>query len=127
MLVDINICRLAAGDKAILDDGRNWSEVSRHAHNHLNKNLRLASGRRYLLLGKNGCGKSTLLKAMASGTLEGWPAHVTTFLVDQELAMMGDEGRTVVDTVLAADTQGKSLQDEIAMLEEMDGNVQAYV
>ena len=47
MLVDINICRLAAGDDdlALLDDGRNWSSVSRHASDHLNKNLRLESGR----------------------------------------------------------------------------------
>ena len=50
MLVDINICRLSAGDDdlALLDDGRNWSSVSRHASDHLNKNLRLESGR-YIL------------------------------------------------------------------------------
>ena len=118
MLVDINICRLAAGEKAILDDGRNWSEVSRHAHSHLNKNLRLSSGGRYLLLGKNGCGKSTLLQAMAASTLEGWPANVTTFLVDQNFTM--DETNTVVEAVLSADTHGKSIQDEINRLEEAD-------
>ena len=120
MLVDINICRLSAGDGelAILDDGRNWSSVSRHASDHLNKNLRLASGRRYLLLGKNGCGKSTLLRAIDSGELEGWPEAVSTFLVDQDLTM--DGARSVLDTVLAADTQGKAIQDEISILEEMD-------
>ena len=120
MLVDINISRLSAGDGelAILDDGRNWSAVSRHAYDHLNKNLRLASGRRYLLLGKNGCGKSTLLRAIDSGELEGWPDAVSTFLVDQDLTM--DGARTVLETVLAADTDGKAIQDEIGILEEAD-------
>ena len=120
MLVDINICRLSAGDGdlAILDDGRNWSSVSRHAHDHLDKNLRLASGRRYLLLGKNGCGKSTLLRAIDSGELEGWPQYISTFLVDQDLTM--DNARTVLETVLAADTHGKAIQDEINTLEDMD-------
>ena len=118
MLVDINICRLSAGELAILDDGRNWSAVSRHANDHLNKNLRLASGRRYLLLGKNGCGKSTLLRAIDSGELEDWPQAVSTFLVDQDLTM--DGARTVLETVLAADTHGKAIQDEINALEDMD-------
>ena len=118
MLVDINICRLSAGEQAILDDGRNWSAVSRHAHDHLSKNLRLAAGRRYLLLGKNGCGKSTLLRAIDSGELEGWPEAVSTFLVDQDLTM--DRERTVLETVLAADSHGKAIQDEISALEDID-------
>ena len=55
---------------------------------------------------------------MAASTLEGWPANVTTFLVDQNFTM--DETNTVVEAVLSADTHGKSIQDEINRLEEAD-------
>ena len=53
------------------------------AYAHLRCGLRLESGRRYLLLGRNGVGKSTLLHAIADGSLPDWPERITTYLVAQ--------------------------------------------
>ena len=60
--------------------------------------LKLLPGRTYSLVGRNGCGKSTLLKRMASGRIPGFPPHVITQLVSQEL--FGHEDRNPLDVVL---------------------------
>mmetsp|Transcript_1926 Transcript_1926/g.3054 ORF Transcript_1926/g.3054 Transcript_1926/m.3054 type:complete len:843 (+) Transcript_1926:23-2551(+) len=46
--------------------------------------LRLVSGRRYALLGRNGMGKSTLLRRIAAGALPGFPQHLTVSYLAQE-------------------------------------------
>mmetsp|Transcript_34291 Transcript_34291/g.110107 ORF Transcript_34291/g.110107 Transcript_34291/m.110107 type:complete len:394 (+) Transcript_34291:674-1855(+) len=46
--------------------------------------LRLVSGRRYLLTGRNGVGKTTLLRRIASHSLPGLPAHLKIGYVPQE-------------------------------------------
>lgn len=47
--------------------------------------LRLVSGRRYGLVGRNGIGKTTLLKHMASFDIEGFPTHHRVLHVKQEV------------------------------------------
>lgn len=47
--------------------------------------LVVAHGRRYGLVGANGVGKTTLLRRIASGAVPGWPQHLTTALVHQEV------------------------------------------
>ena len=47
--------------------------------------LVIAQGHRYGLLGKNGVGKTTLLRRIASGSIPGWPMHLTTAHVQQEV------------------------------------------
>ena len=46
--------------------------------------LVVARGRRYGLMGRNGVGKTTLLRRIASGSVPGWPMHLTTAYVQQE-------------------------------------------
>lgn len=47
--------------------------------------LVISHGHRYGLMGPNGVGKSTLLKRIASGTVPGWPLHLTVQMVEQEV------------------------------------------
>ena len=61
------------------------------------QSFKLIRGHRYGFLGNNGCGKTTLLRRIASGALPGFPRHLRTLLVDQELAG-GD--RDAVDEVV---------------------------
>mmetsp|Transcript_5065 Transcript_5065/g.7691 ORF Transcript_5065/g.7691 Transcript_5065/m.7691 type:complete len:727 (+) Transcript_5065:106-2286(+) len=51
--------------------------------------LKLLSPRLYSLVGHNGCGKSTLLRRIAAGKIPGFPPHISTFYVPQEV-MSGD-------------------------------------
>jgi ATP-binding cassette subfamily F protein 3 len=79
--------------------------------------LRLLSGRRYGLIGRNGVGKTCLLSAMAAYEIKDFPKHLRVMHVEQEAAG-GDE--TVIEHVLAADaerdmllTEEKRLNDQI--------------
>ena len=76
--------------------------------------LKLIRGRRYGLMGNNGCGKTTLLRRMASGSLPGFPRHLRTLLVDQELS--GGQ-LTALEEVLAADSRAIQLRQTEAELE----------
>merc|ERR1711991_901731 len=49
-----------------------------------NTSLKINSGRKYALIGKNGYGKTTLLNNMASYNIEGFPTHVRMVHVHQE-------------------------------------------
>jgi ATP-binding cassette subfamily F protein 3 len=57
--------------------------------------LRLISGRRYGLIGRNGCGKTTLLRRIAQHKLAGFPAHVRALHVKQEV--IGSDTVTVLE------------------------------
>jgi ATP-binding cassette, subfamily F, member 3 len=47
--------------------------------------LRLLPGRVYSLVARNGAGKSTLLRRIDSGKIPGFPSHITTMYVPQEV------------------------------------------
>jgi ATP-binding cassette, subfamily F, member 3 len=47
--------------------------------------LRLLPGRVYSLVARNGAGKSTLLRRMDAGKIPGFPSHITTMYVPQEV------------------------------------------
>lgn len=78
--------------------------------------FKLMRGHRYGFLGNNGCGKTTLLRRIASGALPGFPRHLRTLLVDQELA--GGE-RNAIDEVVLADTRLSELRKQAAELEAL--------
>ncbi len=82
--------------------------------------FKLMRGHRYGFLGNNGCGKTTLLRRIASGALPGFPRHLRTLFVDQELA--GGE-RNAVDEVISSDTRLSELREQAAELETLlDGD-----
>uniref|UniRef100_A0A7S3TIF7 ABC transporter domain-containing protein n=1 Tax=Emiliania huxleyi TaxID=2903 RepID=A0A7S3TIF7_EMIHU len=117
MLFDVPVHELTAGDgdKALLtaDGGRNRGHGADFGH--LKNRLRLRSGGRYAMIGRNGCGKSTLLRALASGTLPEWPGSIRTFLVEQDHRI--DPEQQVIEAVLSADSRVSDLQAEAARLE----------
>lgn len=78
--------------------------------------FKLMRGHRYGMLGNNGCGKTTLLRRISTGSLPGFPRHLRTLLVDQELA--GGE-RNAVDEVVASDTRVSELREQAAELEAL--------
>ena len=114
ILCDVPVHELTAGDKQLLQPSRNWPVHQAGAYAHLRCGLRLESGRRYLLLGRNGVGKSTLLQAIADGSLPDWPEHITTYLVAQGSPL--PHGDTPLDAVLAADARQASLLAEAKRL-----------
>jgi len=64
--------------------------------------LRLGQGRRYAIMGKNGAGKTTLLTNMASGHIEGLPAHLKTVYVQHDDAS-DDFGVPLIEELLASE------------------------
>lgn len=73
----------------------------------------LAYGRKYGLIGRNGTGKTTLLRALAARQLKGLPSNCQVLHVEQEI--VGGE-MSVIDTVLACDTERARLLAEEAQL-----------
>jgi len=61
--------------------------------------LKLLPGRVYTLIGRNGVGKSSLLKRISAQKIPGFPPHVTSLLVPQEV--FGHADSTPVDVLLA--------------------------
>ncbi|KAL3800212.1 hypothetical protein ACHAW5_001806 [Stephanodiscus triporus] len=66
--------------------------------------LKLLPGRVYSLVGRNGVGKSSLLKRMNAGKIPGFPPHMTTLLVPQEVF---ESELNPVDTMLENHRQMK--------------------
>mmetsp|Transcript_14166 Transcript_14166/g.30789 ORF Transcript_14166/g.30789 Transcript_14166/m.30789 type:complete len:699 (+) Transcript_14166:109-2205(+) len=60
--------------------------------------LKLLPGRVYTLIGRNGVGKSSLLKRISAGRIPGFPPHITSLLVSQEV--FGHDDLTPVDILL---------------------------
>jgi ATPase subunit of ABC transporter with duplicated ATPase domains len=82
--------------------------------------LKLANEHRYGLIGSNGVGKTTLLRRIATGSVPGWPQHMSSYLVQQE-GVVRDDGTatTVLDTVLQSDITRSNLLEEEAFLMEV--------
>jgi len=80
-----------------------------------NADLRLVSGRRYGLIGRNGVGKTTLLKHMATFDIEGFPKHHRVLHVKQEVQ---SSEKSVLEVVLEADVERRNLLDKEKELQE---------
>ncbi|KAI8849289.1 P-loop containing nucleoside triphosphate hydrolase protein [Chytridium lagenaria] len=78
-------------------------------------NLRLFSGCRYGLIGRNGVGKSTLLKCMGHGLLIGFPANIKVQYVEQledvEVTM------TVLSIVIDSRRKTQRMREELEALQ----------
>jgi ATPase subunit of ABC transporter with duplicated ATPase domains len=61
--------------------------------------LKLLPGRVYALVGRNGCGKSTLLRRIHAGKIPGFPTHISTMYVPQEV--LPDPHKTALDIILS--------------------------
>lgn len=60
--------------------------------------LKLLPQRVYALVGRNGCGKSTLLRRMAAGKIPGFPPHLSSMYIPQEVLPEGN--KTPLECVL---------------------------
>ena len=74
--------------------------------------LKLLHGHVYALVGRNGTGKSTLLRRIHAGTIPGFPPHIRTNLIPQEV--FGDE-KTALEVLLQG--RSESLRNQISELE----------
>ena len=93
--VDINIpaFTIHIGGKTLLEDA----------------NLKIAYGRRYVLIGRNGVGKTTLLNHIARKEIDGIPKHIQIVHVEQEVIINDNE---LLNEVLSCDKQRLDLLDE---------------
>ena len=93
--VDINIpaFTIHIGGKTLLEDA----------------NLKIAFGRRYVLIGRNGVGKTTLLNHIARKEIDGIPKHIQIVHVEQEVIINDNE---LLNEVLSCDKQRLDLLDE---------------
>mmetsp|Transcript_10259 Transcript_10259/g.25133 ORF Transcript_10259/g.25133 Transcript_10259/m.25133 type:complete len:638 (+) Transcript_10259:58-1971(+) len=60
--------------------------------------LKLLPGRVYTLIGRNGVGKSSLLKRISAGKIPGFPPHIASLLVPQEV--FGHDDLTPLDILV---------------------------
>ncbi|DBA05279.1 TPA: hypothetical protein N0F65_007441 [Lagenidium giganteum] len=83
--------------------------------------LKLNYGGKYGLIGPNGIGKSSLLQALADDLVEGLPSTLKFLYVHQldTTSMTSDEtSKSVLQTVLDADTRVGVLKSRLALLHE---------
>ncbi|EKX41356.1 hypothetical protein GUITHDRAFT_88450 [Guillardia theta CCMP2712] len=81
-------------------------------------NIRLVSGHRYGLIGRNGKGKSTLLRWIAARRVKGFPSLMSMHYVAQEIPLAAiNEGIHPVDMVLKADIERELLLERQKTLE----------
>jgi ATPase subunit of ABC transporter with duplicated ATPase domains len=85
-----------------------------------NAELRLLPGHRHVIVGRNGCGKSTLLRAIADGTLPGFPAHLRTSFIEQETVRLD---ATATDTAVGSDQELAALLERRAAVDA--GSIEA--
>ncbi len=79
--------------------------------------VRIESGYRYGLVGRNGIGKSTLLKALGAGLFEGISSSLRILYVEQIEEQSDNRDITVIDSVLAADVEAIKLKQRLNMLQ----------
>ena len=93
--IDINIpsFTIHIGGKTLLEDA----------------NLKIAFGRRYVLIGRNGVGKTTLLNHIARKEIDGMPKHIQIVHVEQEVIINDNE---LLYEVLSCDKQRLDLLEE---------------
>ncbi|CAB9509722.1 Uncharacterized ABC transporter ATP-binding protein YbiT [Seminavis robusta] len=85
--------------------------------------LKLLPGQVYALVGRNGVGKSTLLRRIQAGKIPGFPTHVATLYIPQELPMPSDEECSALQLVqdqfaLFSKATCTSLQHQMELLEK---------
>lgn len=101
--------------------------------------LKLLSGHVYAGIGINGCGKSTLLRRIIAGKIPGFPPHISSLYIPQELLMSSgeDESMTPIEMVLnqhaayskmstaATEDQMEQLEGEMDLLDVASEESQA--
>ncbi|KAJ2005433.1 hypothetical protein GGI04_002252 [Coemansia thaxteri] len=97
--VDLKAVNVVVGESELLVDARLW----------------LKAGYHYGMVGRNGVGKSTLLSVIGNKTLVGFPENIRTLYV-QQLDVL-DSDATVIDSVLAADTERQKRIDDVRTIE----------
>ena len=65
-----------------------------------NATLKLLSGGVYALVGRNGVGKSSLLKRIHAGKIPGFPPHVSTLYIPQEMFLDAEAKTSPLEFVL---------------------------
>lgn len=98
--IDLKGVQLSIGDRKLLSDAE----------------LKLLSGIRYGLIGRNGVGKTSLLKAIGYGNLVGLPQNIKALYVDQ-LESTDTEAR-VIDVVLGSNRVLKAAEKQAGLLSE---------
>ena len=96
-VVDLNGIDISIGGKPILVDAE----------------LRLFTGVKYGLVGRNGVGKSTLFKSLGHRLLIGFPKNIRVLYVEQLLA---SDSMSVLETVMEADKVALRAVKEFGML-----------
>ena len=77
----------------------------------------LSSYKIYAIVGRNGCGKSTLLRRMHAGKIPGFPPHVTTMYIPQEVLLeKQDNFITPLDYVMRRYKKSQQLFQEAHQL-----------
>jgi ATP-binding cassette subfamily F protein 3 len=91
--------------------------------------LKLLSGHVYAMIGINGCGKSSLLRRIDAGRIPGFPPHISTLYIPQEILESEDDTLTPLDAVLrehgtyskkstaAAESHMEELEAEMELLD----------
>ncbi|KAJ2884773.1 hypothetical protein FB639_001898 [Coemansia asiatica] len=97
--IDLKNVNVTVGDHELLVDTRLW----------------LKAGCHYGMVGRNGAGKSTLLSVIGNKTLVGFPENIRTLYV-QQLDVV-DTDASVVEAVLAADSEMQKRMDDIDAIE----------
>ena len=96
-VVDLNGINISIGGRPILVDAE----------------LRLFTGIKYGLIGRNGVGKSTLFKALGYGLLIGFPKNIRVLYVEQ---MLTTSNASVLNAVMEADKVSMRAVKEFSML-----------
>lgn len=91
--------------------------------------LKLLSGRVYCLIGRNGSGKSSLLKRIHAGRIPGFPPHIVTLYIPQELVLSDSHlsalGFVAQKGIENSKLSSSSIQAEMKQLEEKLDQLQA--
>jgi ATP-binding cassette subfamily F protein 3 len=91
---------ISVGGKTLIDDA----------------SLKIAYGRRYVLIGRNGIGKTTLLNYFARKEIDGVPKHLQILHVEQECVANDTH---LIDEVLSVDIVRTRLLEELSEVEKI--------